>query len=143
MRYVALLTCALACAGCQREASSEDVAVTFLELYALNVDQESAMTLASGLAKDKLLKELADVAAIRGDGFRREMQRPKFRRELLHTAHEGEKNVLYTYRIEMTPELGDATARRMLVHVERHDGGWRVVDYQFWPDTAPPAGPSR
>ncbi|MEO2003051.1 MAG: hypothetical protein ABGY41_03020 [Candidatus Poribacteria bacterium] len=143
MRYIALLTCALALGGCQREPSPEDVAVTFLRLYAINVDQEGAMTLATGLAKEKLLKELADVASIRGDGFRQEMTRPKFRRQLLSAHEEGKKNVLYTYRIEMTPEIGDPTARRMLIHVERQGEAWRVVDYQFWPDTGVEAAPSQ
>ncbi len=100
------------------------------------------MTLASGLAKDKLLKELTDVAAIRQEGFRSTMQRPKFGKTLLRTDREGAKNVLFTYRIAMTPEVGEATARRMLIHVEKQSDGWRVVDYQFWPDTGASAAPS-
>ncbi len=142
MRATAVLTCLVCLAACAREPSAEDIAVTFLELYALSVDQEGALTLASGLAKDKLIKELADVAGIRGEGFRAGMQRPKFRRELLRTDREGEKNVLYTYRIAMTHEIGEETARRMLIHVEKQTEGWRVVDYQFWPDTGAPAAPT-
>ena len=142
MRALALVTCLVCFAGCARDPSPEDVAVTFLQLYALNVDQETAMTLASGLAKDKLLKELADVAAVRGEGFRVPTQRPKFRRELLRADHEGEEHVLYTYRITMTPEIGDETTRRMLIHVEELTEGWRVVDYQFWPDTGAAAAPT-
>ncbi len=136
------MVCMCALVACEREAAPEDVAVTFLELYALNVDQEGAMTLATGLAKEKLLKELAEVAAIRGEGFHSQMSRPKFGRELLRTDHEGDDNVLYTFRIQMTPQLGDPSARRMLVHVERQTEGWSVVDYQFWPDTGVPASPT-
>jgi hypothetical protein len=146
MRYISLvLTCTFCVSGliaCDREPGPEDVAVTFLQLYALNVDQEGAMRLASGLAKEKLLKELAEVASIRGEGFRSQMARPKFRRELLRTDREGDANVLFTFRIEMTPELGAPSARRMLVHVAKQADGWSVVDYQFWPDTGVPATPS-
>ena len=83
-----------------------------------------------------------DVAAIRQEGFRSTMQRPKFGKTLLRTDREGAKNVLFTYRIAMTPEVGEATARRMLIHVEKQSDGWRVVDYQFWPDTGASAAPS-
>ena len=139
---IAGVFCAVVLIGCGREAGPQDVAATFLEIYAINVDQAAAMTLASGLAKEKLLKELAEVAAIRSDGFRAQMERPKFSRQLLRTDRNTDTNVLYTYRIQMTPRLGDPSARRMLVHVENTDDGWRVVDYQFWPDTGVPAAPT-
>ncbi len=142
LAFACVFCAATVLVACDREAAPEDVAVTFLELYALNVDQEGAMTLATGLAKEKLLSELAEVAAIRGEGFRSRMSRPKFSRELLRTDREGDANILYTFRIQMTPELGEPTARRMLVHVEKQASGWTVVDYQFWPDTGVPSAPT-
>ena len=134
-RPVALLCLAIAAfVGCGGSSTSEDVAIAFLELYVFNVDQNSALQLADGLAAEKLRAEIASVAEVRRESFT-PGQRPPISRELLDVQQEGVDGKLYTYRIEVRPKGRKPSGQRMLIHVQRTHDEWRVANYEFWPDT--------
>ncbi len=124
--------CAAGCGG--GDLGPEETAVAFIETYVYEASQEKALLLSEGLAAEKLRKELAEVAPHRQSGFEEAAQRPPLHRQLIKKEQENKKTILYTYRIETRPKSGGAFSRMTLIHLERRENGWRVVNYEFWND---------
>ena len=79
---------------------------------------------------------MSEVAGVRRESFS-PGQRPPISRELVDVQAEGDARALYTFRVEVRPKGRRPSRQRMLIHVERGQSGWRVVDYEFWPELAP------
>lgn len=118
-----------ACAG--PPESPLGIAELFLEHYLISVDQERAMEIARGLAREKLEGEIHDVAGVRAAGAT--VARTDVPRYVLVEERPGERDAtIFLFDISM-PGDEDAASRRILVAVSPEDDSWAVTNYGFYP----------
>jgi hypothetical protein len=117
----------LACAP----RSPQAVGDKFVDYYVVEMDQGRALPLTAGLAREKLERELRDVAAIRRQlGSIPADARPDTYYHRVGERDEGGRHVL-TYDVTLKHDR-DITHRRVMVAVARDGDAWRVVFFQVY-----------
>jgi hypothetical protein len=124
--------------GCAPK-SAEAVADKFVDLYFVEIDQQRALPLTTGLARTKLEEELGLVEKIRHN-YEPEQAKPSIYYVRKSARVEGERAQL-TY--DLTIKQGrDETPRSALISVEHVDGAWKVGNFIVREGHAPAAPPS-
>lgn len=130
----AILALLLLC-GCQPK-SAEAVADKFVDLYFVEIDQQRALALTTGLARTKLEEELGLVEKIRHD-YEPEQAKPSIFYVRKSARVDGERAQL-TY--DITIKQGrDETRRSALVSAEHVGGAWKVGNFIVREGHAPEA----
>lgn len=131
----ALALAALLAAGCSKDAPANepgDVAERFLDLYLLEVDQERALSLTTGVAHKRLEDELAEVAGIRATGYTPSAAKARiyYKRTMLREdGKSGRARAVYDLTIKHS---GGETQRHVLLSLTNRDNGrWRVASFTF------------
>ena len=125
------LTMLGACGGQANEAVA--VAEKFLDLYFVEVDQERALPLTTGLAREVLEKELRDVAAVRAGGYGPAQARGRAyykRTYLKEDPATASARLVY----DLTMEYGDRadkTQRHVLLAMRQEGGRWKVTTFSI------------
>jgi len=130
--------------GQRAEDSPGSVSARFIDHEFIEVDQERALPLTDGPARQAVECELADVRSVRSRGEAPAQGRGAIYRErtyLREDEAEGTARAIY----DLTIDTGRGKDRRhVLVSMRRRDGGWRVTSFtvQDGPAPAPPAPPA-
>jgi hypothetical protein len=119
--------------ACSGRPANEAVAVAekFLDLYFVEVDQERALPLTTGLAREVLEKELRDVAAVRAGGADPSQARGRAyykRTYLKEDPASASARLVYDLTMEYG-ERADKTQRHVLLSLRREEGQWRVSSF--------------
>jgi hypothetical protein len=116
----------LALAGCRD--GPEDVADRFVAAYFVEVSQDRALLLATGLATRKLQDELRLVREVRSLGYTPEQARSRVRysRRTLRLSG-GAAQAGYDIAIETAP--GSTSRRSAYLVLRKQTDGWRVSNY--------------
>ena len=130
---VTLLTLALA-GACRGQPTNAPVAVAerFLDLYFVEIDQEKALPLVTGPAREALEAELAEVAKIRAEGYGPADAKG---RAYYQQAYLSEDRAAGTARLgyDLTMEHGqgesDRTRRHVLLSLRKEEGRWKVTSF--------------
>jgi hypothetical protein len=123
----------LALCGCRDDAAQ--TADRFVEAYFVEISQERAMPLCTGLARDKLEQELRLVADVRGRGYLPEQAKKnvRFRRRDLRLEQDRGR-VRYDIAVE---GAGTVAQRSAFVLLRREREGWRVSNWEVTEARAP------
>jgi hypothetical protein len=123
--------------GCQPK-SAEAVADKFVDLYFVEIDQQKALALTTGLAHTKLEEELGLVEKVRHQ-VDPDQAKPSvyYTRQSSHV--EGDRAQL-TYDISIK-QGRDETKRSALISAERVEGAWKVGNFMVREGHAPVAAP--
>ncbi|MEK6607655.1 MAG: hypothetical protein AABZ30_08345 [Myxococcota bacterium] len=142
-----LALAALLC-GCRGEA--ESVADRFVSYYFVEISQDKALPLASGVAREKLREELRLVASVRRGGYTPSQARGSVSVSRGRSRVEGD-HVRVEY--DLIIGAGEAESRRHVLVVVRREGasprprgragGWRVSNFQVTDLTPGARQPSR
>jgi hypothetical protein len=130
--------------GCGGQPSNSPVAVAerFLDLYFVEIDQEKALPLVTGVARDALENELRDVAKIRAEGYgpSQAMGKAYYQRTYLKEEPSGESARLV---YDLTMEFGEGESSRMRRHVfltlRKEEGRWKVASFTVREGASPEA----
>ena len=132
----ALVLCLLAAPACRMVgAPSQAAAEDFLDAHYVHINLPAALSLASGLAADKISREMAltdevDVAA--------DTLKPRINYRLEHT-YEKEDGVRYSYRLSIRAPGLEPYAKRVILALSPGEEGWRVAN--FSESELPTSGP--
>ncbi len=103
----------------------QQVAEAFLDAYYVHIDLERARELCSGLARDKIEREIG----LRGDlRIDRDTRAPKVGYSLRERRAEGDTH-RFVYRLSIRPQGADAFERTVIVTVRGAPGRWTVTNY--------------
>jgi hypothetical protein len=116
-------------------SSSQAVAEDFLDAHYVHINLPTALSLASGLAADKISREMVltsevDVAA--------DTLKPRINYRLEH-AYEKENGVRYSYRLTIRPPGLEPYPKRVILALSPGEEGWRVTN--FSESELPTSGP--
>jgi hypothetical protein len=116
----------LAIAGCSRPGQApRATAEAFLDAHYVRIDLPAAQALASGLARDKIEKEIALTKDNRIDG---ETMQPRVN-YTLQRADEAELAALYAYELTIRAPGVEPFYKVVTVTVRHADGAWSVTNY--------------
>jgi len=106
------------------------VADRFLDLYLIEVDQQSALALTTGAARSRIETEIADTAGVRATGYGPDAAKPRafYERTMLREDEQaGSARAVYDIRLKMA---GVETHRHALLSLSKRDGGaWKVSSF--------------
>jgi hypothetical protein len=138
LKLAVLLSLSFLCA-CQPK-TPEAVADKFVDLYFVEIDQQRALALSSGLARTKLEEELGLVEKIRHN-YVPDQAKPSIYYVRRSSQLLGD-HARFSY--DLTIKQGrDESQRNVLLSLEQVDGAWRVGNFivkEGYAPTAPPTG---
>lgn len=118
---------AAAC-GKSRAGGAEGAAERFLDLYFVEIDQAAAREVTSGVARETIERELADVASVRAGGYlpSEAKSRTFYARAWTGPVVDGSARFVYDVTIERDD---DRLHRHVLVTVREEAGVWKVATF--------------
>jgi hypothetical protein len=105
--------------------TSRGVSDAFVDAYFVRIDLKTARTLVSGLALNKIDKELELTRHVEID---EETHKPSITYKLTH-ASEDPAHAQYAYELTIRPPGLEPFGRLAMVTVRDQDGTWRVTNY--------------
>jgi hypothetical protein len=115
-------------AACGPDPSTpRGTAESFLDAHYVRIDLPQALPLTSGLAHQKVTKEIELVKDVVIDESTR---KPTVHYTFIEERPDGEQAVSYIYRGHIAVDGADAMERRWLLTVRREADGWRVTNFQ-------------
>jgi hypothetical protein len=118
----------LGVAACRPDPSTpRGTAERFLDEHYVHIDLPSALPYTTGLARQKVEKE---IDLVRGVAIDDSTRKPSVHYSLLEERPDGERAVSYLYRGRIAVDGADSFERRWLVTVRQEADGWRVTNYQ-------------
>lgn len=140
MRVLAFAV-ALACSG---KPSNTPVAVAerFLDLYFVEIDQEKALPLVTGLAKEAIEDELREVAQIRQDGYGPSEAKGKAYYQKTYASEDpagGSARLIYDLTMEHGQGESGRTYRHVLLSLRKEEGAWKVASFTVREGASPKA----
>lgn len=115
-------------AACGPDPSTpRGTAESFLDAHYVRIDLAKALPLTSGLAHQKVTKEIDLVKDIAIDDSTR---KPTVHYTFIEERPDGELAMSYVYRGHIAVEGADAMERRWLLTVRQEPAGWRVTNFQ-------------
>jgi hypothetical protein len=126
MKRLLLVACVLAAAACSKPgAEAQPTAEAFLDHHYVHIDLESAKSLASGLARDKIEKEIELTKDQQIDG---ETLEPHVGYSL-HRAEEAGTAAQFAYELTIRAPGADPFRKLVTVTVRNTDGVWAVTNF--------------
>jgi hypothetical protein len=115
-------------AACRPDPSTaRGTAERFLDAHYVAIDLNEALPYTSGLARQKVQKELE---LVRGVSIDDTTLKPVVHYTLLEEHPDDADAAKFLYRGDIAVEGADALVRQWLVTVRREPDGWRVTNYQ-------------
>lgn len=120
--------------ACSNRNNPQAVAEDFVYNYYKRANQESAIQLSSGLAAEKLEKEILRLQDVRGpnEPVQEEMPNITYKQIGKETANEveGTTYVLFNYQLTIKSRDGATThTKKVVITTENIDGLWKVVNF--------------
>jgi len=123
--------------ACGRDNSPEGVAKKFLFAYFIEVNQQKALTISSGLAEKKLREELQLTRQARQLEPDFSQSRPHIDYTLLESHPRSPDRVMYLYELTIRGKgSGEAFHSRILLSVVNDNGVWKVNNYEYMQEGA-------
>ena len=118
-------------AACAKPSPSQQMANQFIEAYYVQINLKSAEVLTSGLAKEKLDKQMQ---LVQGAGAEPLSEKPRVTFALIKKDSDSADSATYVY--EVRTHVEDVGKRMVFVKLRQESGAWKVT--QFTEDDAPP-----
>jgi len=123
----------IAC-GVRNEPRS--VADKFCYLYLIELNQAEALSLASGLAKEKLLKEIELLRGARIASDELQLAKPFIDYEMSRRADQDESHVMFNYLLTIEPKSGGKIEQEVLISTVLEKGRWKVNNFENYRGSA-------
>jgi len=125
-RTIAALLFVTLALGCERAGSRpRETAEAFLDAHYVRIDLPAAVEFASGLARDKIDKE---IALTKGQEIDHSTQEPRVSYKL-QRAEESAATAQYAFQLTVRPPGADPFKKLVMVTVRSTDGKWSVTNY--------------
>jgi len=122
------LVVAGASAGCRADPSTaRGTAERFLDAHYVEIDLPTALPYTSGVAREKVEKELE---LVKGVSIDETTFKPIVRYSLLEERADGDGGTKFLYHGRILVDGGGGFDRRWLVTVRQETAGYRVTNYQ-------------
>jgi hypothetical protein len=125
---LSLLAALVLLAACGPDPSTpRGTAESFLDAHYVRIDLPQALPFTSGLAHQKVAKEMDLVKDVVIDETTR---KPTVNYSFIEERPDGDRAVSYLYHGRILVDGADAMDRRWLVTVRQEADGWRVTNFQ-------------
>lgn len=125
-----LLTIAIFLVACGHSNSPEGVAEEFLFRYFIELNQRGALELSTGLATDKLNKEIELTQNIRMlPNLDLAQHKPFLDYELVNKQSRSENSVTFFYDVTIENKNGEDYKRELILTTVDMDGDWKVNNF--------------
>jgi hypothetical protein len=130
-----LLVVALALLSCGVRNDPREIADAFCFRYFIKLDQPGALKISSGLAADKLRKEIELLKGGARDFQEGEREfhqhKPFIDYKMIQRTDQDADHVMFLYHLNIEPRQGDEKLEReILVSAIRENGRWTVNNYE-------------
>ncbi len=122
--------------ACGVRNDPREVADKFCYLYLIELNQTEALTLASGLAKEKLIKEIDLLRGARIASDELQLAKPFIDYEMSRRADQDESHVMFNYLLTIEPKSGGKIEQEVLISTVLEDGRWRVNNFENYRGSA-------
>jgi len=112
------------------------VADKFCYLYLIELNQTGALSLASGLAKEKLLKEIDLLKGARTVSDELQLAKPFIDYEMSRRADQDDSHVMFNYLLTIEPKSGGKIEQEVLISTVLEDGQWKVNNFENYRGSA-------
>ena len=127
---LSLLTIAIFLVACGHSNSPEGVAEEFLFRYFIELNQRGALELSTGLATDKLNKEIELTQNIRMlPNLDLAQHKPFLDYELVNKQSRSENSVTFFYDVTIENKNGEDYKRELILTTVDMDGDWKVNNF--------------
>jgi len=125
-----LLTIAIFLVACGHSNSPEGVAEEFLFRYFIELNQRGALELSTGLATEKLNKEIELTQNIRMlPNLDLAQHKPFLDYELVNKQSRSENSVTFFYDVTIENKNGEDYKRELILTTVDMDGDWKVNNF--------------
>jgi hypothetical protein len=125
-RLVLAFVVLIAASSCSKPgASPRATAEAFLDAHYVQINLERSKSLTTGLAHDKVEKE---ISLIGDNEITGETRKPSISYKL-HRADEDDAAAQYAYELTVRPPGLDPFVKLVMVTVRNGEGGWSVTNY--------------
>lgn len=119
--------------SCGQKNTPEGVADAFLFRYFIELNQRGALELSTGLAEQKLQKEIELTQSVRMEpNLDLSSHRPFIGYDLVTTKERGDGTVTLYYDVTIEQKGGSKTKREMVLSTTQVDGEWRVTNFDVF-----------
>lgn len=137
--YPVLATLVLFCMmpiACGVRNDPRSVADKFCYLYLIELNQAEALTLANGLAKEKLLKEIELLRGARIASDELQLAKPFIDYEMSRRSDQDEAHVMFNYLLTIEPKSGGKIEQEVLISTVLEEGRWKVNNFENYRGSA-------
>jgi hypothetical protein len=120
-----LIALTLPSAGCRSKDGPAGVADAFMGAYYVAIELNAAREFTTGLAREKLDRELELTSQISIDS---ETRKPRINFQLEESSEEGER-ARFIFLLDIRPPGIDPYERTSIVNLKRVDGDWKVSNF--------------
>lgn len=115
---------------CGYENSAEGVAEEFLYRYFIELNQQGALELSSGLAEDKLKEEIELLKSVRSEpDLDLSRHKPFIDYKLTNSQMRSDNTIAFFYDVTIESKGGDKYKRQVVLTTVEIDGKWKVQNF--------------
>jgi hypothetical protein len=134
--FAALFLFCVMMTACGVRNDPRAVADKFCYLYLIELNQTEALSLASGLAKEKLLKEIELLRGARTASDELQLAKPFIDYELSRRSDQDESHVMFNYLLTIEPKSGGKIEQEVLISTVLENGRWKVNNFENYRGSA-------
>ncbi|MFQ5602937.1 MAG: hypothetical protein ACE5HS_06675 [bacterium] len=126
------------CFSCGHKNSPKGVAEAFLYRYFIELNQQGALELSSGLAEKKLQKEIKLLQSVRMEpNLDLSKHKPFIDYTLVSSKTHSDRSITFYYDVKIENKSGDESERKMVLSAVDVDGVWKVNNFDIFDGTNP------
>lgn len=134
---IAIVFLVMIIGGCGTKNDPRDIADKFCYHYLIELNQEAALSLASGLAEEKLRKEIELLRGARTGADELHWAKPFTDYDLSRRVDQDNAHVMFYYLLTIEPKSGGKIKQEVLVSTVLENGQWKVNNYENYRAYAP------
>lgn len=117
--------------ACGHKNTAEGVAEKFLYRYFIELNQQGALELSTGLAVDKLEKEIELLMSVRSDpDLDLSKHKPFIDYKLVNTQNRSDNSIAFFYQVSIKSKGGgDEYKRQVVLTTVEIAGNWKVANF--------------
>jgi len=127
---VAIFLLAMSLGGCGAANDPREVADQFCYHYLIELNQRAALEMASGLAQEKLQKEIDLLKGARTGADELQWSKPFIDYKLHRRIDEDDSHVMFYYLLTIEPKSGGKLEQEVLISTVLEDGRWKVNNFE-------------
>ncbi|MFQ5752584.1 MAG: hypothetical protein ACE5HI_11360 [bacterium] len=137
---VLLVTCCILIylISCGHKNSPKGVAEAFLFCYFIELNQQGALELSTGLAAKKLKKEIELLQSVRMEpNLDLSKHKPFIDYKLVNTQKRKDNSITFYYDVTIESKGGDKYKRELVLSTVEIDGQWKVKNFDTFDREVP------